>query len=99
MTITVNTISFESGAGDTRGLRNALGRGRIAYSVIHGTGPARLAAALASVRSALAPGSAPQEKAQPRWHGYCDRCGDSACERHLLAADRSPRTPPGGMLS
>mgnify|MGYP001255516092 CR=1 FL=1 len=34
MTITVNTISFESGAGDTRGLRNALGRFATGVTVV-----------------------------------------------------------------
>ncbi len=73
-------------------LRDSLNSRGLPFSVIHGTGPARLSSALASLRGALALGGPPQEEmAQPRWHGWCDRCGDSACERHLLALDRSPR--------
>jgi nicotinamide riboside kinase len=69
-------------------LRDALNHPPIAYSVIHGAGPARLDAALAAVRSALKLTRAePEAKTQtpPRWHGLCDRCGDPNCERRLLA--------------
>lgn len=69
-------------------LRGSLNRARIAYSVIHGAGPARLDAALAASRSALklaAPALEAKTEARPRWHALCDRCGDPSCERQLLA--------------
>ena len=60
-------------------LRAALGRAGIGYSVVSGSGPERLAAALASVQRAMNP---PREGA--RWQWVCERCGDAGCERHLL---------------
>jgi nicotinamide riboside kinase len=69
-------------------LRDSLNRARIAYSVIHGAGPARLDAALAAVRGAMKLGAGALEaktQTPTRWHGLCDRCGDPSCERHLLA--------------
>ena len=67
-------------------LRASLARAGVAYAVIGGRGPQRLACALAAVRHALGVidtaqrGSA--ETQAPRWH--CERCGDPDCERHLL---------------
>ncbi len=62
-------------------LRAALRRGGIAFSIVAGSGPARLEAALAATRRALEP---PKADTAPRWHWLCERCGDADCERHLL---------------
>ncbi len=66
-------------------LRAALARGGIGYSVVSGSGPARLNAALKAVGHAMALPSAEDETAaNPRWHWVCERCGDGDCERYLL---------------
>ena len=66
-------------------LRAALAHAGIGHSVVSGRGPARLAAALQAVKHALALPSAEEESAaNPRWQWVCERCGDVACERHLL---------------
>lgn len=59
-------------------LRAALQRGDSAYAVIGGTGPARLAAALAAVDRMMRP------PRPARWTPVCTNCGDPDCERHLL---------------
>ncbi len=70
-------------------LRAALAQGGIGYSVVSGSGPARLEAALKAVRHTLALPSAEDESAaNPRWHWVCERCGDADCERHLLPKPR-----------
>ena len=68
-------------------LRGALNRARLPFSVIHGSGPARLNAALASARSAfrLEPLALARAQTRPRWRTYCERCGDPDCERHEVA--------------
>ncbi len=67
---------------DTR-VRAALQRAGVSCSVVFGQGGARLDAALAAVRRALAP--PPADTADDaRWHWRCERCGDSNCERHPL---------------
>jgi len=65
-------------------VRAALARAGAAYSVVFGHGDARLQAAIASVRHALAPRPAADDDnaADPRWHWHCERCGDANCERH-----------------
>ena len=64
-------------------VRAALGRAGTGYAVVSGSGPARLATALAAVRRALAP--PPLDEARsPRWQWHCDRCGEAGCERHGL---------------
>ncbi len=63
-------------------VRNALARASLPYSVVFGSGASRLQSALACVQRALNPPPALEEKA--RWHWLCERCGDSACERHRL---------------
>jgi nicotinamide riboside kinase len=68
-------------------VRAALQRAGISYAIVPGTGPQRLGAALQAVRHALRLPS-PDDEAAPRWQWVCDRCGDVACERHLL-----PRLP------
>ena len=60
-------------------VRASLARAAVSYSVIGGSGPARLQAALTAVRHA------PKPEAGPRWQWACDHCGDVNCERHLLA--------------
>lgn len=64
-------------------VRAALGRAGVDYAVVFGSGDARLQAALVSVQRALAPAS-PDDAGHARWHWYCDRCGDTTCERHAL---------------
>ncbi len=59
-------------------LRGALAAGGIGYAVVGGTGPARLAAAVAAVQRALAPAAT----GAARWVWHCERCGDGSCERH-----------------
>jgi nicotinamide riboside kinase len=65
-------------------LRAALSRADVAYSVVSGLGPLRLANALACVQRAMNP---PSKTA--RWQWVCERCGDGACERHRLPRDLS----------
>jgi nicotinamide riboside kinase len=62
-------------------VRAALQRAGSGYSVVGGSGEARLAAALTMVRRVLHP---PDMVEGPRWQWVCERCGDVECERHLL---------------
>ena len=64
-------------------VRSALMRANLAYSVVSGSGDARLASALACVQRALAPPPLEADSNQ-RWQWHCERCGDTACERHAL---------------
>ena len=64
-------------------LRAALARAGVAYSVVFGTGAARVQAALACVQRAIAPQPAPSESSA-RWQWHCERCGDANCERHRI---------------
>ncbi len=64
-------------------VRAALQRADVPWSVVFGTGAARVEAALACVRRALAP-PAEDIDVSPRWHWHCERCGDANCERHPL---------------
>ena len=62
-------------------VRAALGRAGAAYSVIFGSGAARLEAALACVQRALAPGPDRDDDGDgARWRWHCERCGDAQCE-------------------
>ncbi len=63
-------------------VRSALTRANLAYSVVSGSGVARLEAALACVQRALTP--PPEADSTKRWQWHCERCGDTACERHAL---------------
>jgi nicotinamide riboside kinase len=65
-------------------VRAALERAGVPYAVVFGSGDARLGAALAAVRRALAGPPADDEAAAPRWHWHCERCGDADCERHRI---------------
>lgn len=62
-------------------VRASLARAGVPYSVVSGSGDARLASALAAVRHAL---RAPDDSTGPRWQWVCERCSDGDCERHLL---------------
>ena len=64
-------------------VRGALARANLAYSVVSGSGNARLEAALACARRGLAP-PPPEAESNKRWQWHCERCGDTACERHSL---------------
>ncbi|MEO7150523.1 MAG: ATP-binding protein [Burkholderiaceae bacterium] len=80
-------------------LRAALDAAGVAYSVVSGLGQARTAVALRAVEHAFgeaAPAPVPASPASPAspaalggrpvWRHVCERCGDPACERRLLAA-------------
>lgn len=67
-------------------LRSALARAGVDHAVIAGHGPARLDAALRTVRRAWlrhTAGGSPA-RLEPRWQAHCERCGDPSCERHAL---------------
>lgn len=68
----------------TAHVRASLARAGVAYSIVSGMGPARLASALAAVRHALQSSVDVDEAAPIRWQWTCERCGDVDCERHLL---------------
>ena len=61
-------------------VRAALGRARVGYAVVSGSGGARTQAALASVQRALAPPPA-DDAGTARWQWHCERCGEAGCER------------------
>ena len=63
-------------------VRASLLQAGVPFSVVFGSGPARLQSALASVQRALHP--PPFTEASARWTWVCERCGDAACERHWL---------------
>jgi len=66
-------------------VRAALQRAGSGYSIVMGSGAARLAGALRAARRALAGDGAPLDAtSSPRWQWHCERCGDAACERRLL---------------
>ena len=68
-------------------VRAALGRASVAWSVVFGSGGARVHAAMACVQRALAPRPAADGSAA-RWHWNCERCGDANCERQRLLPTR-----------
>ena len=68
-------------------VRAALGRAGSSYSVVAGSGAARVPAALGCVHRALQPLPAAGADAgadASRWHWHCERCGDANCERRTL---------------
>ncbi len=67
-------------------LRAALSGAAVDYSVVFGTGPARLESALKVVRRALdfSPAADGEGGSNAKWHWRCERCGDSSCERLRL---------------
>jgi nicotinamide riboside kinase len=60
-------------------VRSALAGAGLPFSIVFGQDGQRLAHALAAAQRALGP-----LEPAPRWQGVCERCGDAACERHLL---------------
>ena len=68
----------------TAQVRASLSRAGVAYSVVSGSGAARLASAPAAVRHALHSSVDFEDAAPIRWQWTCERCGDVDCERHLL---------------
>ena len=71
-------------------VRAALAAADLPYTVIGGSGPARLANALQAVCHVLGtPSDAHREAANPArrrgWQAMCERCGDPDCERRLFA--------------
>jgi nicotinamide riboside kinase len=68
----------------TAQVRASLSRAGVPYSVVSGSGAARLASALAAVRHALLAPVQTDSATAPRWQWVCERCGDTDCERHLL---------------
>ena len=74
-------------------VRASLQRSGVAYAVIAGEGEARNAAAMAAVQQLWhrlrTDPAEPAAAAAPRWHWHCERCGDTACERHLLLPQSS----------
>jgi nicotinamide riboside kinase len=65
-------------------VRAALNGAGLGYSVVSGSGAARLEMALACVQRGLAPPPPTEAESTPRWQWHCERCGDTACERHTL---------------
>ena len=74
-------------------VRAALARAGSGYSVVAGSGVARVQAALACVQRAMQPPPAADPHADPsadvdadpsRWHWRCERCGDPGCERRTM---------------
>ncbi len=66
-------------------VRAALERGSVAYRVLYGTGPARLANALAAIEARRAPIARP-------WTWLCDKCSDPDCEHRLFSSRIDPPT-------
>ena len=62
-------------------LRDVLQREGLAFSMVYGTGPARLASALA----VLEPGVSTVPQARGSWRWLCDKCSDADCEHRLFS--------------
>jgi nicotinamide riboside kinase len=62
-------------------VRDALSRAGIGYRVVYGSGPERLAHALAAIDAALAPQAAQRGAA---WTWSCEKCSDPQCEHRLF---------------
>ena len=72
-------------------IRAALSDVGVAYRVVYGAGPERLANAIAAIGlGAVNPNRA--SGADPRWQWSCEKCGDSQCEHRLFANLREQRT-------
>ncbi len=72
-------------------IRSALQRMAQPFAVVTGSGPARLESAWRAVSLALHPGTSTAAGDHPAVRWRCERCGDAACERHLLSALLTPR--------
>lgn len=68
-------------------LRQALAKTDLPYTVVYGTGPARLAHALEALHELARCGNPVTSSAQARrpWVWACDTCSDPDCERRLLS--------------
>ena len=62
-------------------LRDVLQREGLAFNIVYGTGPARLASALA----VLEPSAAAITQTGGAWRWLCDKCSDSDCEHRLFS--------------
>lgn len=62
-------------------LRDILQREGLAFSMVYGQGPQRLAGALA----VLEPGAATVPQAKSNWRWLCDKCSDASCEHRLFS--------------
>jgi nicotinamide riboside kinase len=66
-------------------VRDALAQAGVPYRVIYGSGPQRLANALAAVASAVPALQEPQPtEATTQWVWQCEKCGDPDCEHRLF---------------
>ena len=73
-------------------VRAALLRMAQPFVVVAGSGDARLQSAWRAVRQALRLSHAEaSDGLRASWHARCERCGDAACERHLLLPRLQPR--------
>lgn len=66
-------------------VRAALARAGVAYAVVHGRGPERLASAWTALN--LASGAEPPASSRPAgaaWNWTCDKCSDPVCEHRLF---------------
>ena len=62
-------------------LREVLQREGLAFSMVYGQGPQRLAGALA----VLEPGASTVPQARSNWRWLCDKCSDADCEHRLFS--------------
>lgn len=78
-------------------LRATLAAAGMAYCVLYGSAPQRLAQALGAVERLL-PGSVTQEQApagrRKAWVWVCDKCSDPVCEHRLLSDLLAQRAAP-----
>lgn len=65
-------------------LRAALTRGRIAYAVVYGQGPARVEAALNAIASLRGDRIKPRTNRLPQWQASCEKCSDPECEHRMF---------------
>lgn len=72
-------------------VRCALDSAGVAYRVVYGSGPDRLARALGAIES-IAPGARPAsteggfDSKSKAWSWICEKCGDAACEHRLFTS-------------
>ena len=62
-------------------LREVLQREGLAFSMVYGQGPQRLAGALA----VLEPGASTVPQARSNWRWLCDKCSDADCKHRLFS--------------
>jgi len=82
-------------------VRAALERAGVAYRVVYGSGPERLAHALFAIESiasrahAASTADGSGSKTRP-WSWSCEKCGDAACEHRLFTALGLGKASSGG---